>query len=334
MKHAALLLLLLLTSCGLTRTPCERADRRLGRAIALCPERLQADTALVRLPGDSATLPAPAYAHLDVDSLEAACVQLAEALRAERDLYAAMMLAAPRPGDPVENYTAPVRRAAAAVRAQACRYAPFTYEHELFTVIGRGGDAPNLQVRVKDRAVATPCPPKVEMTRREGVATWYRTFFWVLIAVVVAYLVGRWARKLILPGIMLLPLLAGAQERVATLSERTPGQRQLVLTGTLAGADSAYLQVYSEGDELMGEVVVTTWTLTLSDRDWYVLQFTDAAGRIKRIHIAELSEDLVEFYPAIEVDFDREGNLALLKPSHRKPGWLEMDLGMSRPRKR
>lgn len=334
MKHAALFLsTLLLGSCALVQTPCERADRRIGRAIALCPKRLQADTATVQLPGDSATLSAPAYAHLDVDSLLAACAQLADALAAERDLYAAMMQKPPAPGAPVEHYTAPVRRAAAAVRAQACRYEPFTYEHELFTVIGRGGEAPNLQVQVKDRRVATPCPPKVEMVRREGVATWYRTFFWVLVATVVAYILGRFARKWVLGLLLLLPLASPAQERVNTLSDRRPGQRQLVLTGTVTGADSAYLQVYSDGDELLDDVVTGTWTLTLGDRDWYVLQFTDAAGRVKRIHVAELSEDLVEFYPAIEVDFDREGNLALMKPSHRKPGWVEYDIGMSRPRK-
>jgi hypothetical protein len=139
--------------------------------------------------------------------------------------------------------------------------------------------------------------------------------------------------KALLLTILLLPALAPAQDIARTVSERKPGARALVLNGSFAGSDSAYVQVYHDGKEIFADFFVGTWTLTFSSHDYYNIKFTDSKGRVKRIAIHELSDDLIEFYPPIEVDFDRLGNIVLIKQSQGKPDWIEYDVGMSRPRK-
>lgn len=140
-------------------------------------------------------------------------------------------------------------------------------------------------------------------------------------------------RLLVLVVLLGFAFVAGAQDFSYTTFERTEGQRTLKLTGILVGVDSAYLQLYHDGDALLETVVVNTWDLTLGTFDYYVAVFTDQRGREKRIYIIELSDDLVEFYPPVEVDFDRRGNLLLLKQSDGKPHWQEFDTGLSRKRK-
>lgn len=132
---------------------------------------------------------------------------------------------------------------------------------------------------------------------------------------------------------LLLPALLPAQDLTRTVSERKPGQRSLVLSGTFVGADSAYAQVYHDGKEVYADTFVGTWHFTFGTHDHYQIKFTDTEGRVKRIAIHELSDDMVEFYPPIEVDFERLGNIVLIKQSHGKPDWVEYDVGMSRPRK-
>lgn len=140
-------------------------------------------------------------------------------------------------------------------------------------------------------------------------------------------------RLLVLVVLLGVAFVAGAQDFTYTTFERAEGQRTLKLTGILVGTDSAYLQLYHDGDALLETVVVNTWDLTLGTFDYYVAVFTDGRGREKRIYIIELSDDLVEFYPPVEVDFDRRGNLLLLKQSDGKPHWQEFDTGLSRKRK-
>jgi hypothetical protein len=133
--------------------------------------------------------------------------------------------------------------------------------------------------------------------------------------------------------LLLLPLCATAQDPTRAVSERRMGQRTLVLTGSFAGSDSAYAQVYHDGREIFADMFVGTFSFTLGTHDYYNIKFTDGKGRIKRIAIHELSDDMIEFYVPIEVDFDRLGNIVLIKQSHGKPDWIEFDVGMSRPRK-
>jgi hypothetical protein len=139
--------------------------------------------------------------------------------------------------------------------------------------------------------------------------------------------------KTLLLSLLLLPGLAPAQDMARTLSERRPGQRSLTLTGMFSGCDSAYVQLYHDGRELHADMYVGTFSITLSQHDYYNIKFTDTHGRVKRIAVHELSDGMVEFYIPLEIDFEREGNLVLLKQSHGKPDWMEYDVGMSRPRK-
>ena len=139
-------------------------------------------------------------------------------------------------------------------------------------------------------------------------------------------------RKLLIALVLLLPVTIAAQDITRTVNERKPGARTLVLGGIFTGSDSAYVQVYHDGKELFSDFFVGTWTFTLGTHDWYMIKFTDARGRVKRIAIHELSDDMVEFYPPVEIDFDRMGNMVLIKQSHGKPDWLEFDVGMSRRR--
>lgn len=130
---------------------------------------------------------------------------------------------------------------------------------------------------------------------------------------------------------LLLPVAFG-QDMTRTLSQRTQGERTLQLTGLFQGADTVLVQVYHDGEVLSDQVAVRTFSLTLGTFDYYVIKFTTADRRTKRVYILELSDDMVEFYPPIEVDFDRTGNLVLIKQSSGKPDWLEYDVGMSRKR--
>ena len=132
----------------------------------------------------------------------------------------------------------------------------------------------------------------------------------------------------------LAAMAASCQDFARTVNQRVEGERSLQLTGMLTGADTAYLQVYHDGDELYSASVFRTWSLPLGEQDYYVIKFTDGRRRVKYLYIMELSDDLVEFYPPIEIDFDRTGNLVLLKQSTGKPDWQEFDVGMSRKRRR
>jgi hypothetical protein len=122
------------------------------------------------------------------------------------------------------------------------------------------------------------------------------------------------------------------QDYTRTLSQKAEGERSLVINGLFSGADSVYVQVYHDGEELTSSVEFGTFTLTLGTFDYYVVKFTDARRRVKRLYIVELSDDMVEFFPPLEIDFDRTGNILLLKQSTGKPDWQEFDVGMSRKR--
>ncbi len=140
-----------------------------------------------------------------------------------------------------------------------------------------------------------------------------------------------------------LPLLAAAlmlanagwaQERTYTEPQRMVGERSLVLTGSFQGTDTALVQVYHDGMELSAEPFVRTWALTLGTYEYYVVKFSTSDHRVKRLYIMELGDDMVEFYPPIDVDFDVAGNLVIIKQRTGKANWQEFDVGMSRKRTR
>ncbi len=309
------------------------------RAARLCPDCVFRDT--VRTEADTAEVPLLFSDNMNVDRLLADCAQLHEAVSAERDLY---RHALEQSTSRVQLLPPRTRQAVSAVRGTACTYEPQVYESDVVRVDVRPGPNGPL-LSVEEKAHAIPCPPhagKVVYVDREvkvGVAPWYRVFTWIVLAIValgvcfvVALALRHWGGPTVTVLLMAISSTLSAQDWTRTESTRTYGERRLVLQGTFADADTALVQVYHDGDELHSEVYARTWSLTLGGQDQYWIKFTDGQGRVKRIAIHELSDDLVEFYPVIEVDFERIGNLVLIKQSTGKPDWQEFDVGLSRKR--
>lgn len=130
--------------------------------------------------------------------------------------------------------------------------------------------------------------------------------------------------------ILLATTVASAQTLILTEARHAPGQRILMVNGSFLDADSVYLQVYHDGDELYSEPVYVTWQLTLGEFEHYDLKFTDEQGRVKRISFHELSDNQIEDFPPIEVDFTTAGNVVYIKQRTGKLDWFEYDVGMSR----
>jgi|GEM_PF-6799824 hypothetical protein len=313
---------------------CRKAERIMARAevraAQRCPLAVVRDS--VRLEPDTTMGGGTWSEHVDVDSVLEACAAYAAAVSMERDR---LRQAGTRVVERV--VTRPSTVALRNLQEASCKWEPFAVENTYTRVHLRPGpDGP--LVMLEQKAVSLPCPPVVKVPScppSDGVASWYRTGFWTLLSVILLVLFAFAFRKL--PrGIGVVLLLVAtplcAQDWTRTMVERKPGERKLVLTGILTGADTAYLQVYHDGDELLDEVVAGTWHLELGAYTTYELKFTDMLGRVKRLSVHELSDDMVEFYPPLEVDFDRQGNLVLLKPSNGKPDWLEYDVGLSRKR--
>lgn len=129
---------------------------------------------------------------------------------------------------------------------------------------------------------------------------------------------------------MFFSVVATAQTLILTEAEHRDGVRALNLHGFFRDADTVLVQVYHDSDVLYEEVHVRTWSITLSSFHYYVLKFSDGFGRVKRIYIAELSDNQIEFFPPIEIDFDTPGNVLYLKQRDGKLDWQEFDVGMSR----
>lgn len=125
---------------------------------------------------------------------------------------------------------------------------------------------------------------------------------------------------------------------VETVHRRTlPGEeRQLVLSGSFVGADTVYIQMYHDGELITDNFKVGTFTITLSEFDTYEIKFTDTQKRVKRISVHELGDNMIEFYPPREIDFERVGNIVLIKPDAKRYDFAELDAGdnRSQPKKR
>lgn len=130
----------------------------------------------------------------------------------------------------------------------------------------------------------------------------------------------------------IVSLVTIAQDITYTIYDRTPdfSSRRLNISGTFIGADTVYIQVYHEGNEITSDVAIMTFSITLGEFTTYLIKFTDSNHRVKTVAIHELGDGLIEFYPPLEIDFNRVGNLLLIKPSARKPYYIEYDVGMGR----
>jgi hypothetical protein len=121
-----------------------------------------------------------------------------------------------------------------------------------------------------------------------------------------------------------------AQMLLITEVEHRNGERQLNLQGFFRDTDTAYVQVYHDGELVHEEVRIYTWALSLGTYENYTIKFTDQFHRVKRLYVIELSDNQIEFVPPIELDFGTAGNLVLLKQRDGKPDFLLFDVGMSR----
>lgn len=188
-----LVVALLATACSSPRRAseraCAKAEKHRARAIWLCPQALLLDSATARfqLPAqhDSAAV---RLIQAELDSVRAACEQLSEALDAERELYQAALQQQPTtlPTPPKRGSSEPAQRALQALRKEVCAFEP--QEVQVGLCIARvtpGTNAPLLYVEQLplDTMLRAPCPPQLTAAPiYTGVATWYRTGFWVVLA--------------------------------------------------------------------------------------------------------------------------------------------------------
>lgn len=188
---------LLLVACSSPRKAseraCHRADRIMAkaevRAAHRCPDAVLRDSATTR--ADSGTVQMH-YRDADVDSVLAACDQLRDALRAERDLYESVMLqlarenVALRPTPPPAAPGIAARNALATLRSSVCDFQPIHAEFDYCMVDVRPGlRQPLLQHTHK--AHKAPCPPAIQRgpcPGCEGVSPFYKIAFWVLLSAI------------------------------------------------------------------------------------------------------------------------------------------------------
>lgn len=143
---AALVALLLLSGCGLFKPSAEQRYRRgqglITKAALICPECFQprTDTLSVTLPGDSAS-GGSSTAPLNTDSLLADCAQLAEALSAERELYAVannitagMLMRRERTIDSLQQAVARRPVITQRMRERLCAWPPVTDSTALYSL--------------------------------------------------------------------------------------------------------------------------------------------------------------------------------------------------------
>lgn len=175
----------LITACSSPRKACRKADRYIARAVWLCPDVLGRDSVTVITPPDSATFQAE-RPKADVDSLLAVCRTLNAALMAARKDFPVTT----REQAPHNQPT--VAHAVAKLQQVACDWQPFTERFGRITVqVKNLGGTPLLVVTDPGEARKVPCPPTVNKTVVTGVAEWYRTFFWLVIACLLSML-GVW----------------------------------------------------------------------------------------------------------------------------------------------
>lgn len=124
--------------------------------------------------------------------------------------------------------------------------------------------------------------------------------------------------------------MAPAQTLVLTEAQHSTGDRALTITGLFHDADTVLVQIYHDSDVVHEEVCINTFSFTLGQYHHYVLKFTDAQLRVKRIYIVELSDNQLEWLPPIEIDFSTTGNVLYLKQRDGKLDFQEFDVGMSR----
>lgn len=200
--------LVLCTSCaGLLRSKeqrdCAKAAKHTAKAAWLCPKLTQPGSAgdSIVVPGDSAAV-SLRWNEADMDSLAEACAdlladrdQLAQALAAERDLYAAELMrrSAPSPR---------ALKAVSDVRRSACSWTAFTrYKGDVMVLVRPDSTgAPLIEIIMPARTLPLdhPCPPNIRFEPKEQsflnmVLEAIARVAAVCVFLFLLILVGRWA---------------------------------------------------------------------------------------------------------------------------------------------
>lgn len=338
---AVLICLIAVSACGTPRKACRKAQKHIAKAVWLCPEALRADTSgrsvSVQLPGDTIT-DTLRWSDADVHAIMADCDQLREALASERDLYATVLINNERQ---VAQAKSDRNDALSKLRTSTCRFEPFTVSTGRTTVRIRPGSGVPL-VTIEEHPVSRtvncpPCPPQVtlgEVHVNGPTGKFYRIGFWSLLIFLIILALLKYGPRIVRwiagAGLLLVFMSCGPSQRIViTEADHAPGKRSLLLNILVHDADSVYVRVYSDGERLLDDVYGSSFQLQLGTYVDYQVLISDGE-RTKRLSIHELSDDMVEVYPLLEVDMNRTGNLLLIKPSSGKYGWIEMDVGMSR----
>ena len=129
-------------------------------------------------------------------------------------------------------------------------------------------------------------------------------------------------------GILLLLLSASAPQ-----DARAQGEK-LTLTGTFLAADTVQIKVYHDTYMVDQSQEVYSYAIELMNEKSYIISFTDTKGREKRIWIPYTGDGLIELAEPIDVDFNAVGDIAMIKENARKPGFLIIDVGLLRRKKR
>lgn len=346
---------------------CRKAEGHIAKALRICPEaaNLRTDTLTIHLPGDSSS-GERLWTDADLDSVLAGCQQLREALDAERQLTeitngvaSRIVSRQQRALDSLRTALATKGRTSAGgegvdrLRRSLCRFPDIHDSTELYELrITYSDSGPLYTIHVFDRtaSVAHTTQPIVRgpVTVQDSANGWLVAgtilggIGWLV--AVVLFLMFKSERHLrlnpprtmkkILPLLLplLLPFCARAQSipLITNVYPSPDGTSTLELRGLFHDADTVLVQVYHDSDVITEEVRIYTWAIALGQYPWYVLKFTADHQRVKYLYIFELNSSGIEYVPEITIDFAREGNLLLYKPSDGKPDFLQFDVGLSR----
>ncbi len=185
-----LLLVLLLNGCGGAARKCVKAERQVAKAVYNCPGILtvKRDTVFVQLPADTVVAEG-AGVTTDVDSVLAAC----DSLRAAAEAFAMTTIGLNNSQQEEIARLARVSRALGSVRVQACTVPPIRFGNaDATAIVVFNPTTGKLEGELWSHPRKVPCPTTaIEVNpgnaNIHGVATWYRTGFWLLVALIIVW---------------------------------------------------------------------------------------------------------------------------------------------------
>lgn len=189
-----LLLVLFTAGCGAGARKCAKAERLVAKAVYKCPDILtvKRDTVYVQLPAD--TVVAEGQNHdTDVDSVLAAC----DSLRAAAEAFALHTINLNHDQQAEIARARRLARALGSVRTTACTVPPLRFGNaDATAVVAFNPATGKLEGHLWSHPRKVPCPTTaIEVNpgnaNIHGVASWYRTGFWLLLALIIVALLLR-----------------------------------------------------------------------------------------------------------------------------------------------